>query len=68
MVLSLWTFWKEGREPVSEAVGPRGLPRALGGAQADHAQPACPARCCCCAIRLLGPAKGRGQLLVVSAG
>lgn len=63
---SLWPLLS--RDPVSEAVGPRGLPRALRGARADHAQPACPARCCRCAVRLLGPASGRGQLLVVSAG
>lgn len=36
-----------------------------GGAQADHAQPAGPARL---AVRLLGPAPSRSQLLVVSAG
>ena len=36
-----------------------------GGAQADHAQPAGPARL---AVHLLGPAPSRSQLLVVSAG
>ena len=35
-----------------------------GGAQADHAQPAGPARL---AVRLLGPAPSHSQLLVVSA-
>lgn len=52
--------------PVSQAVGPRGhLGPGGGGAQADHAQPAGPARL---AVRLLGPAPSRSQLLVVSVG
>lgn len=49
--------------PVLEAGSPRGLPRTLGRAEADHARPAA-ARCC--AALQLGSAPSRSQLLVVS--
>ena len=51
--------------PISEADCPRGLPRALGRAEAeaDHAQSAAARRCT--AVQL-GSASGRSQLLVVS--
>lgn len=51
--------------PISEADCPRGLPRALGRAEAeaDHAQSAAARRR---AAVQLGSASGRSQLLVVS--